>query len=819
MPEAIRHVDTTFQWLTGLTESWTASTQGAIASMAAWAPAPEQAPPTLKVNGVQFTPLPELSPPAPQSMEDIPEIDLPVWDSSLLSLLSELEMEAPQEFTPTGPIPTFNLEAINAGEAPDIYQPAAVEVPMAFDESAPSEPTFETISASGLPDAPGFIDPSLDLPDSPNFIQVSADGLPSAPTFVSVSADDLPGSPTFISLSLPEGPSLVVPPFDDGEVPAFDADVPDLQSAQWTAGTYTPLALNELTGTIKAMLDGGYAMPAAVQDALWTAAVDREDATARRAVDAATEEWAGRGFFLPPGMLIEQANAAREQAALAANDHSRSVFAKAADWQIENLRTAVAQGIAAETMWSQHWNTVEARLLTAAKMQVDILKDQFNLRALAFTTAIARIGALRDLFLARWQVQTAKLEEWRGVLELELAKGQVNEQNLKLFLGKVQAIVEREKLKGSVNELNLNKYLGQIKAKIDVEGLKATVNEQNLKLFLGEVQAIVEREKLKGSVNELNLNRYLGEIKAKIDAEGLKASVNEQNLKLFLGEVQAIVEREKLKGNINELNLNKYLGEIKAKIDAEGLKGTVNEQNLKLYLGKLERLRVLASVFSEKMNGARLLSEHERSMLETSKLQLEAWDRELQAKRDTRAQDLQVELGKVQFREIEARQFAAQVQATTSKDDLRMKFIQTQAGLVEASARKYQADISAQETKLRARIERLKARVASYEADQRYMAEQMRYMAQGEELKVRVAEANARNNLGYFDTVNRQFDARMQRLMIVSQQILTAIQEAGRMSAQMAAGAMSAVHASASISGSGSNSSSVSFSESHNYEY
>ena len=74
-----------------------------------------------------------------------------------------------------------------------------------------------------------------------------------------------------------------------------------------------------------------------------------------------------------------------------------------------------------------------------------------------------------------------------------------------------------------------------------------------------------------------------------------------------------------------------------------------------------------------------------------------------------------------------------------------------------------------------------------------------------------------RNNIAYFEALSRQFDARMQRMLQISLAMKDAMGAAGQMSAQMAAGAMSAIHASASISGSGSDSYSNSRSVSYSY--
>lgn len=329
----------------------------------------------------------------------------------------------------------------------------------------------------------------------------------------------------------------------------------------------------------------------------------------------------------------------------------------------------MAQGIALEGMWSQHWNATEQRALEAARTLVDVTKDWFNLRVVAFNTAAARVQMLREVFEARLRAELAKLDI------------------------------------------------------------------------------------------------------------------------------------------------------LKAELESAQLRGTLNEQRVRIYLGRLEAVRTLAQVFSSKLEGTKIRADLERSKLDGYKIDVEAWAEQIRADKsrfDAYDSLVRGETAKVGAYEAEARAYAATVQAAADRNNARNRVAELRLRAIEASVQKFLGLLQGSVAHVTARRDAISAKAQALGADTTRWAEQMRYAGQGEEIRIRAQEASVRNNLAYFDTLSRQFDARMQRLLQAGIAVKDALTSAGQMSAQMAAGAMSALHTQASISGSGSRSDQFSTNYSYN---
>ena len=91
------------------------------------------------------------------------------------------------------------------------------------------------------------------------------------------------------------------------------------------------------------------------------------------------------------------------------------------------------------------------------------------------------------------------------------------------------------------------------------------------------------------------------------------------------------------------------------------------------------------------------------------------------------------------------------------------------------------------------------------------------------EMQSRFADMNTRTNIAYAEMQMSEYTAKMQNAVQQAQIALESAKALGQYTAQLAAGAMSAAHVSASISGSGSvsnsDSKSTSTSTSYNYSY
>lgn len=611
--ESIEQVRNTIAYMTQVSEQWLGETKNAIDTLGSWQPSAEGTPPNLQPREVVPHALPVIARPDPSVLGEVGDLHAPLYED-LRDLIEAFDPVDPGPFSPRTALPN-----IPAAPAP--------------------------VNTSGAPVRPALA--AIPLPAEPDMT--------------------LPAPEALDEIVVPSMPVITIPPFDLDPVPTFDTDPPDLRFA-WTASTYDPLAVPQLTTTIRAMLAGDYAMPRVVQDALWSAAVDRERAIERQAIETAYDDWAARGFSMPPGMLAAQVDAARDAATLAAQSHSRDVYTKAAQWQIENLRTAVAQGIALESMWSQHWNATEQRAFDAAKVLVDVAKDWFNLRVAAFNAKASRVQMLREVFEARLRAELAKLDVLKGELE------------------------------------------------------------------------------------------------------------------------------------------------------AAQLRGTLNEQRVRIFATRMEAVKTLAQVFSARLEGTKIRADMERAKLDGYKIDVEAWGEKLRADKtrfDAYDSLVRGESAKGQAYEAEARAYAATVQAAADRNAARNRTAELRLRAIEAGVQKFLGLLQGSVAVVTARRDAIAAKAQALAADTTRWSEQMRYAGQGEEIRIRAQEASTRNNLAYFDTISRQFDSRMQRLLQAGLAVKDALTSAGQMSAQMAAGAMSAIHTQAGISGSGS--SNYSTTQSFNY--
>lgn len=472
-------------------------------------------------------------------------------------------------------------------------------------------------------------------------------------------------------------PTFVFPtlPTWDGTEPTFSEPKPN-SNLVWAEPTYSSLLLNEEVAKVREWLRGGSGLPPEVEQALFDKARSREVDSALEAQQGAFDAWAGRGFSMPPGMLVEQVNVAIEKSRLAQNTLEREILIKAAEWEIENLRVAVAQGIALEGMLLSQFNSTSQRLFDAAKYRVEADINMFNAMVAVFNsqTQAYQIGA--QVFKIRLEAALSDLEVYKTRIEGEKIKGEVNTQTVAVY---------SERIKGSM--LAIEKY------KSRMEG-------------------------------------------ARIESELIK-----NRIESFKVEIEA----------------------YSAKIDAE-------------------------------------------------KKRFEAYEAEVRG-----------ETAKAQSLEAEARAYAATVSAIESKANVKTKYLDARISGINAGINKYTADIDLERLQVTSSLSEIQANAQAFAADVgRYSAE-IQGSNETTRTKLMVAEARLRNNLSYYETQVKEFDARMNRVLQQVTLVVESLKAAGQYTAAMAQGAMSAIHVSAGMSGSGAVSDGStygrSFQEIHTYKH
>lgn len=572
-----------------------------------------------------------------------------------LNRLSSVQL--PQEGTPPDLKPT-QIAQVDFG---NVTLPSAQLFGRVPDFVAPVFEDFQSLLDGIGTDAPPTWDPSIvaiNIPEPPAPIDYS--GAPERPTIADPVLPDapdttLPVPDPLLTIDIPGRPTITLPTFDT-PIPVFEDPVPAL-GLDWAEPTYSPTVLAEVSATVRAMLAGDFAMPRVVQDALFAAAAEREAANAHAAVESAFDDYAGRGFSMPPGMLVAQVNAVRENAQLAANGLSRDVYTKAAEWQIENLRQAVQQGISLETVLINQFDNMARRSFEMARQRVQVEFDRYNLRITAFNAAMQAVDVRVRVFQTQVQAELSKLE---------------------IF-----------------------------KAEIEAEQLKTGVNEATVRIYTARLQALSTTVEI---------------FKAKVDAVKVAADLERGKIDLYRSDVQAWAER----------------------IAAE-------------------------------------------------KTRFDAYDSQVRG-----------ESSKANILEAEARAFASTVQAYESGNNVKIQTVQSRLRAIETGTSKFLGLLQAERERVQAGVSQINAQVSTFAADTSRFAAQANFQSQKAEVSVRATEANARNNVAYFEVLSRQFDSRMQRMIEQARLLLGAIQAAGGMASQLAAGAMSATHVQAGISGSGS---------------
>jgi hypothetical protein len=278
----------------------------------------------------------------------------------------------------------------------------------------------------------------------------------------------------------------------------------------------------------------------------------------------------------------------------------------------------------------------------------------------------------------------------------------------------------------------------------------------------------------------------------------------------------ATVYEIRIKGELAKLEV------FKAEIDGQRAIGEVNEQLVKLYTAKLGAIESQVGIYKAQMEGAKVQAEIGSNQISAYRADIEAYSSRLTASKvrfDAYEAQIRGESAKIGILEAESRAYAATVQAFESKNNVRTSKIRAQVDAIQAGVSKYTAEIEAERSRITSEVEVIKANTGAYTADVgRYTAE-IQAASSEQEMHARAIEARLRNNIALFEVQLKQYDATVSRIIEEARLKNEAAKAAGQVAAQIASGAMSGMHISASLSGSGSLSGSDSLSISHTHNY
>lgn len=591
-----------------------------------------------------------------------------------LNTLGNIKMDDVAE-PPVLPIPEEAAPPLRLDRVPDL------DVRTANFPSMPNAPSIDGLIGSlnlgdlQVPEAPAM--PALNLPDAPTMRDLSLPAEPTIDTRI-----DYPEAP---NLALPEMEALAqisIPAFTFPTLPDFDGNPPSVNFSapevfvNWAEPTYASILYDELIGKVRAWMQGGTGLPAHIEDALFSRARERDSSETRRAVQEAVDTWAARGFSMPPGMLVAQTNAVQEQGRLKAAELNRDILAQAAQWEIENLRFAVTQGIALEQLTQNLHENMTKRMFEVARFNAEMRVNVFNAQVSLFNAQNAAFATLVQVYRTKLDGALAKLQAYRAAIEAQQAIGQLNQQKVEVFKARLSAV------------------------------------QTSADLFT----AMMKGAEVRAGVIAKEFDNY--------------------------------------------------------------------------------RTRVMA--YAEQVGA--------------EKVKFDAYESQVKG-----------ETAKAGMFEAQSRAYASTVQAVANKADLKVKEAQLRMDGARLKLQSFETDVSAYRAQMDAGLAQLRQQVDVFQSKVQAWQAEAQVNVSANEVQMRFADMHTRSNIAYAEMFISRYQANIQKAVQQAQIALEAAKAMGQYSAQLAAGAMSAMHVSAGINGSGTQSESFGINTStntnHNYTY
>lgn len=284
----------------------------------------------------------------------------------------------------------------------------------------------------------------------------------------------------------------------------------------------------------------------------------------------------------------------------------------------------------------------------------------------------------------------------------------------------------------------------------------------------------------------------------------------------------AQVYRAKLDGALGKLQA------YKTAVEAQSAIGQINQQQVEVYKSKVQAVQASVEIFNSQMRGAQVQSDVIKGRFDAYRAEVQAYSEQIGAEKvKLEAHDSIVkgEVAKAGLFEVQARNYAATIQAIASKADVKVKGTQLKIEAARVYLQRYLADTELCKLKLDTNLKKAQFGLQAFQSKVEGWKAGSQVKISESEVQSRFADMQTRTNIAYSEMQMHQYQANIKKASQQAQIALEAAKAMGQYAAQLAAGAMSAMHVSASVSGSGSQSdswntsNSTSTSTSHNYSY
>lgn len=525
------------------------------------------------------------------------------------------------------------LGAISDG---GVYQatPVRIEPPLVIDPGVPpaytgshferrtltaTRPSLTAIGSFAAPTAPGAVptvatytipvtpvdraDPSL-LADIPVTDDID---VPTAPNLYA----EIQGiaKPDILAITIPTAPIYAAPEFT-GSSPVFGETMPTHLDATMRTqySTISPIMVNAVTSQIdiyidhefpnfragmakietrlNTYLDGGSALSAEVENAIYSRTLGKTNTDARRARDTAWKDAAKAGFTMPTVYLLAKRKEIdqdrRDNNARAATD----IAVKQAELEQQNLQFAVTQStvlrqlaITSALNYYSGLVQINGQALQYAREVVDAIVKAFDIAARYAEVQTRIYEAQANVYSAKLRGALAIFEAYtaqvRGLeAQANVNTAQVNAYRARLDAVQAEANVYRAQVDGAVAQANIEKIKVEV-YQAKVQAYAAQVNADSAKWQGFAAACNGQAAKVQASAEQVRaFSAQVGAYEAQVRAKGVEieaqAASNEQRTRSYVAETQAFSAQVTAEATAVSAEINSFeatLGSYKARAE------------------------------------------------------------------------------------------------------------------------------------------------------------------------------------------------------------------------------------------------------------
>lgn len=430
----------------------------------------------------------------------------------------------------------------------------------------PTEPTLPTIEYAAPASTPAVLaiaEPAIDIDDFaeadpvltlPDAVVVSYGAVPTIPAVAAVTVPDAPTldavtAPTFLTLS-----TITTPTIDLNAAYLENLEnIPTLTLLEPTpysyalGAEYASSLLTTVKAVVEARLAGGTGLDAAVEQAIWDRARDRETRIAQGNIDQVLRTSDALGFQLPAGVVAAQTRDAEQAYFDKLSELSRDISIKQADLEQSNLKDSIAAGMELESKLIDYSYRMEQLAFESAKQYADNAIASYNAQvekhqavlegyktyALAYKTIIDGQLALVEVYKAQLQgeqtkanINTSLVAQYKASIEAGMAQVEI----YRAQVGAAQTLIQLEQTKISAAGEQIRAYVAQINAETaKVEAYKATVQGElaQVEVYKAKVGAFSAKVGAQADKARAEVSRYSALYQAKAaEWDGYKAQVD-----------------------------------------------------------------------------------------------------------------------------------------------------------------------------------------------------------------------------------------------------------------------------------------------------